>query len=136
MMPTSIDQKSPKKQKNCLSNLPKFDFDEWNTLYKKDPEAFEKKRLECLNQCIMDAPLKYQKRLNGLMFHVNAIRQLEKNPMQTCIKMSSMMMQSLNDMRDFLNELHALMDGKKQPGPPPISAEILPFLKPTPQEDI
>ncbi|MGB0494984.1 MAG: DUF3135 domain-containing protein [Kangiellaceae bacterium] len=101
------------KSHNRLTSLPEFDFDEWMQLYKNDPEAFEEKRIEWLTTCVVDAPQKYQKRLNGLMFHINAIRRLEKNPMQTCLKVSSMMMDSLNDMRVFLRELQATIQGEK-----------------------
>ena len=115
-----------------LTNLPEFDFDEWKELHANDPEAFEEKRIEWLTHCIVDSPQQYHKRLNGIMFRVNAIRQIEKNPMQTCIKVSSMMMDSLNDMRSFLSELnHVLLTPDTQSNTEATSADILDFSRPS-----
>jgi len=113
-MPTSIDRYKQEHSHDYLSNLPEFDFDEWASLHKNDPEAFEEKRIEWLTACIINAPQKYQKRLNGLMFHINSIRRLEKNPLQTCLKISAMMMDSLNDMRVFLSDLNSTISSETQ----------------------
>ncbi|PHS14888.1 MAG: hypothetical protein COA86_14530 [Kangiella sp.] len=130
-MPTSIDRYKQEHSQDCLSNLPEFDFDEWASLHKNDPEAFEEKRIEWLTACIINAPQKYQKRLNGLMFHINSIRRLEKNPMQTCLKISAMMMDSLNDMRTFLSDLNSTISNNSEfVHAEKTSADILQFVRP------
>ena len=129
-MPTSTKQPINSVQEDGLMSMPEFDFDEWAELNKKDPEAFEEKRVEWLTNCVIEAPQKYQKRLNGLMFHINTIRRLEKNPMQTCLKISSMMMDSLNDMRMFLNDLNAAVQGENEAlQTNEMSADILQFVR-------
>ncbi len=128
-MSTSIEQKN--NQNVSLTTLPKFNFDEWASLHKNDPVAFEEKRIEWLTICVVEAPKKYQKRLNGLMFHINTIRRTEKNPMQTCLKNSSLMMDSLNDMRVFLSDLNATICNKsKLVKSENTDADILQFVRP------
>ena len=130
-MPTSIEQFNKSIETNYFTTLPDFDFDEWATLHKNDPEAFEEKRIEWLTTCVVEAPKKYKKRLNGLMFHINSIRSIEKNPMQTCLKVSTMMMDSLNDMRTFLSDLNStISDNSEFVQAENTSADILQFVRP------
>lgn len=129
-MPTSIEQRNTISQRDSLTTLPEFNFDEWALLHKNDPEAFEAKRIEWLTTCVIEAPQQYQKRLNGLMFHINTIRRLEKNPMQTCLKISTMMMDSLNDLRSFLSDLNSTIgDNGELAQAENTSADILQFVK-------
>ena len=78
----------------------KFDFDEWAQLAKQDKVAFEQKRDETLKQLIEtyasnDNDLR---RLNGLQFQINMIRQKHKSPMGACIAISEMMMDKLYEL--------------------------------------
>lgn len=78
----------------------KFDFDEWAQLAKQDKVAFEQKRDATLKQLIEtyasnDNDLR---RLNGLQFQINMIRQKHKSPMGACIAISEMMMDKLYEL--------------------------------------
>jgi len=116
--------------KKRLDKLPEFNFNEWLTLHKSDPVAFEEKRELWINAVINSAPEKYQRRLNGLMFKVNAIRRQEKNPLQTCIKMSDMMLDSLSDLGFFLGDLsYTLQGGHSDISSQKSTAKILEFVR-------
>ena len=78
----------------------KFDFDEWAQLAQQDKVAFEQKRDATLKQLIEtyasnDNDLR---RLNGLQFQINMIRQKHKSPMGACIAISEMMMDKLYEL--------------------------------------
>jgi len=113
-----------------LDKLPEFNFDEWRELHRNDPAAFEKKRELWLDTIINSAPTKYQHRLHGLMFKVNTIRRQEKNPLQTCVKISDMMMDSLSDLGFFLGDLsYTLQGGESDIKSHESTAKILEFVR-------
>jgi uncharacterized protein DUF3135 len=97
---------------STIDGLPEFDFEYWRSLHQNSPELFEQEREEWLTKLINDAPVNYRKRLSGIKFHIDTIRSTEKNPLQTCVKLSSMMMDSINDVRMFLDELGQIMKGR------------------------
>ncbi|SHN92994.1 hypothetical protein BHECKSOX_1963 [Bathymodiolus heckerae thiotrophic gill symbiont] len=72
-----------------------FDFDQWMDLAKKDPEGFEKKRKEVIKIAIDNASQKMQPRLNGLQWCIDAKIKASKNPMDGCLKVFQMMMDSI-----------------------------------------
>ncbi len=76
-------------------NKIEFDFEAWMELYKKDPENFEKNRKELIQGLIDQAPTRMQRRLNGLQWTIDSEIRLAKNPMQGCIKVYQMMMDSV-----------------------------------------
>ena len=76
-----------------------FNFDEWVELAKEDPDAFEERRDALLKQAIEQAPLHFRKKLHGLQFQVDMIRERSAHPMGACVRISSLMMDSL-----FANE--------------------------------
>jgi len=116
--------------KKGLDKLPEFNFDEWLKLHSDDPVAFEEKRELWLDTVINSAPTKYQRRLHGLMFKINTIRQREKNPLQTCVKISDMMMDSLSDLGFFLGDLsYTLQGGQSDIKSQESTAKILEFVR-------
>ncbi len=76
------------------SNI-EFNFDEWMELCEKDPENFEKNRKALIQGLIDQAPEGMQRRLNGLQWTIDTEIQLAKTPMQGCIKVYEMMMDSV-----------------------------------------
>ena len=72
-----------------------FDFDEWVELAKEDPDAFEARRDALLQEAIDQAPLHFRKKLHGLQFQVDMIRERSTHPLGACVRISSMMMDSL-----------------------------------------
>lgn len=69
-----------------------FNFDEWMRLAKDDPEAFEKRRVERLDAVLERASDKNRRRLAGLQFRIDRIRQKSRHPLGACMKLSSMML--------------------------------------------
>lgn len=72
-----------------------FDFDEWVELAKEDPAAFEARRDALLREAIDQAPLHFRKKLQGLQFQVDMIRERSAHPMGACVRIGSLMMDSL-----------------------------------------
>ena len=72
-----------------------FDFEAWMELYKQDPENFEKNRKALIQGLIDQAPTRMQRRLNGLQWTIDSEIGLAKTPMQGCIKVYEMMMDSV-----------------------------------------
>ncbi|TVO75866.1 DUF3135 domain-containing protein [Sedimenticola selenatireducens] len=72
-----------------------LDFDQWAVLAKNDPEAFELHRAQILNEVIAQAPAHSARRLKGIQFHVAMLRDHAKHPLGACMKISSMMLDSL-----------------------------------------
>ncbi len=82
-----------------------FDFDQWMKLAEKDPEAFEKKRLELIQATIDEAPTRMQQRLNGLQWCIDSEIKLAKNPMDACLMIHRMMMDSVYQPGGLLDAL-------------------------------
>ena len=80
------------------------EFDTLMQLAKTDSAAFEELRENLVGELINEAPNEYQRRLRGMQFVVDQERTLAKNPMDSLLKISSMMMTSLDDLRVALNE--------------------------------
>ncbi len=72
-----------------------FDFDEWKTLASNDPEAFERRRQAVIDDFLSSVPESRQRRLRGLQFRIDMERRRARTPLGACIKISSMMWDSL-----------------------------------------
>ncbi len=82
-----------------------LDFDYLSQLYKTAPEKFEEIRAQEINDFIQSSPKERQKRLRGLQFQIDSIREINKNtPMKACVQISQMMHNSFDDMRHLLNQ--------------------------------
>lgn len=82
-----------------------FDFDDWMALHARDPEAFEARRQAWVDQVIDSAPVEYQRRLRGLMFQVDMERRRSSNPMDACLRISSLMWDKFGDLKSHLNAM-------------------------------
>lgn len=71
------------------------DFDQWAALAKSDPEAFEAKRAEVIEDMIRRMPEHKQHRMRCLQWKIDQVRNQASNPMAACIKLSEMMWDSL-----------------------------------------
>lgn len=80
--------------------LPEFDV--LLDMAAKRPEQLEQLRADLIEDIISSAPERLQRRLRGLQFKVDATRQMSRNPMASCIKVSQMMHESLHDLREAL----------------------------------
>jgi spore coat polysaccharide biosynthesis protein SpsF (cytidylyltransferase family) len=116
-------------------------FDRLVEMAKNDPEALERLRQEHVNALIDNSPETFKQRLRGIQFQLDAQRRTSQNPMESCIKASKMMHDSLANLRDYL-KFHSVSEQKS-----PVanivqraeeeysrsnikSADILPFKQP------
>jgi hypothetical protein len=84
-----------------MSRLP--DHDELSQIAKENPERLEEIRQHFIEKHINSATDYMQRRLRGLQFQIDSLRALHKAPMGSCIEISRMMYESLNKLRDTLN---------------------------------
>lgn len=112
-----------------------FDFDEWSRLAKTDPAAFEARRLALIETYLHRLPPLGQRRLRGLQFRIDMERRRARTPMAACLRLSSMMWESLLGRRGLKTALDTLL-GYTAPGSAAArqrlagpGARILPFRK-------
>jgi Protein of unknown function (DUF3135) len=113
-----------------------FDFDEWSALAKTNPVAFEEKRQALIEEFLREVPPPDQQRLRGLQFRIDMERRRARTPMAACLKLSSMMWDSLLGSHGLKNALDSLLATASSPSPlpspalpTPRSAHVLPFRK-------
>lgn len=104
----------------------RFDFDEWVELAKDAPATFEKRRTEWLEAAIQKAPEDHKTRLRGLQFQIDMVREKNKHPLGACMKLSSMMLESLYREAPLVAEILEPKE-KKSPAQLARSAEIIAF---------
>ena len=87
-----------------------FDFDVWANLAQRDPQAFEAKRLEKIENLIQCAPEELRPRLRSFQWRIDMERQRCSNPLQACIRISNMMWDIIYADRGFLWALQVMSD--------------------------
>lgn len=87
-----------------------FDFEDWASLAQNDPDAFEAKRQEMINQLIEGAPEDLRQRLRSFQWRIDMERSRSANPLQACIRISNMMWDLIYADRGFLWSLQAMSD--------------------------
>jgi hypothetical protein len=107
---------------------PLVDFDQWAELAKSDPEAFEAKRAEVIEEMIQQMPAHKQQRMRCLQWKIDQVRNQAANPVAACIKLSEMMWDSLVGPGGLREVLERIGDSNFEPLP---KAKVLDF-HPTP----
>lgn len=105
-----------------LTTLPPFD--ELKAMAAERPEELEELRLKMSEEILRNAPENRRRRLQGLMFSIDMVRRRAKNPMQACIKLSQMMMDSTLELRDAL-----AMQTPPKPCAPAQLAQVVPLRR-------
>lgn len=111
-------------------------FDYWFALSKNNPEAFEARREACIEALILSAPVKQQKRLRGLQWQIDVMRQRAKNPMAACAEISGVMWDQVLGESGLLENLRktrfaaVVVEEQEQS-----EATILPFVAPAATSD-
>jgi len=72
-----------------------FDFDSWSTIAREDPERFEMMRNAMVEQLIQQSPDNIKKRMTGLQWLIDQVRNRSANPMAACMCISKMMWDSV-----------------------------------------
>lgn len=106
-----------------------FDFDDWATLARTDPDRFEARRRAAIDAIIEGAPVEQQSRLRGLQFRIDMERSRASNPLSACIRLNRLMWDQVARLRESLNELNAELSGHRErfPRPAPKSADVVAF---------
>lgn len=98
--------------KNPSSHI---DFDDWSALARRDPEAFERRRAEVLENFIQQMPESKQHRMRCLQWRVDRVRERASNPVAACIRLSQMMWESLMGDGGLLEALEDFQHGRRSP---------------------
>jgi len=98
------------KNSQNLSSLTQFNFDEWASLATSDPDKFEQRRLNCIEQFIGRYPASRQKRLRGMQFRIDMERKRARTPMGACVKLSSMMWDAVMGDQGLVSTVKLLVD--------------------------
>ena len=80
------------------------DFDTLQTMAKHNPEGLEQLRQRLVSDLIASAAPEQRRRLHGLQFQIDMERRRAPNPMAACIRLSTLMRDSLLRMQQALNE--------------------------------
>ncbi len=108
-------------------DLEHFTFDEWRCLHEEDPHRFDRCRLKLLNDLIDAAPPASRPRLRGLMFRMEGESRRCKNPLHYNLRLSAMMMEMLDELRQQLTLLSAPAGGDTATAR---GADVIPFTRP------
>ncbi|HHJ16637.1 MAG TPA: DUF3135 domain-containing protein [Gammaproteobacteria bacterium] len=106
------------------TRTPQVDFDNWSELARSDPEAFEARRAEVIEQMIQSMPEHRQQRMRCLQWKIDQVRDRAANPMAACIKLSEMMWDSLVGPGGLREVLERVGQGEFEPPP---KASVLDF---------
>lgn len=110
------------------ADLEQYTFDEWRDLHDTDPQRFDLCRLKMLNDYIDSLPESSHARLRGLIFQMEGELRRSKSRLGHTLRLSSMMMELLDEMRQQLvrlcgTEIETLEQKLRQPP----GADIIPF---------
>ena len=108
---------------------PKVDIIDWATLAKEDPAAFEERRRQVIEDLISRAPIRLQHRLRCLQWRIDMERERSPNPLAACLRLYSMMWDSILSEGGFLRSLEILTEPNSQGREKQAikTAQILPF---------
>lgn len=86
----------------------KFEFDEWATLHKVDPDAFEVRRSATLERLLQSVDEESRHALEQTLFRADMVRRRSKSPLQGAIEASNLMWESFGKLREKVNELEEI----------------------------
>lgn len=84
------------------------DFDTLRDMAQNDPDGLESLRVQLCNKVIDEAPEHAKQRLRGLMFQINAKRQIAASNLEAAQSTSKMMSDSLLRMQQMLRDLRQM----------------------------
>jgi hypothetical protein len=102
-----------------------IDFDQWATLARTDPAAFEARRAERIEALLRNAPPARQERLRRLQWRIDQIRRTSATPLAACIRISGMMWASVCGPCGMVQALNGRGGGA--PAAPAAVARVLAF---------
>lgn len=106
-----------------MKKLPKYE--ELVRMAEEDPAALEQLQTDMNQELLDEAPEKLKPRIAGLIFRINGECTRHKNPLARAIAINKLMMDSLVDLSNVLNETSRSDDGRVPEEPE--TAKILKF---------
>ena len=115
------------KQANIQKPL--VDFDTWSELAQSDPEAFEARRAEIIEQMIQRMPAHKHHHMRCLQWKIDRVRDKMATPLAACVAISDMMWDSLDKLNQLYHDCESVTSGKdgKPMGAPIQNAKIMYF---------
>ncbi|MEE9395856.1 MAG: DUF3135 domain-containing protein [Methylococcales bacterium] len=92
-----------------------FDFDYWMNLAKENPSAFDEHRKNEIKAVIESAPEHMHKRLFGLQWRIDMDIKKGKNPMDSCLRVYRMMLDSIYGENGLLEALTRASENTTSP---------------------
>ncbi|MBL4610864.1 DUF3135 domain-containing protein [Halopseudomonas sp.] len=102
-------------------------FDEMSAMAREQPEALEDLRIRLTEEVIEQASDASKRRLRGLAFVIEAERRKASNPLQACIRLSRLMLDSAVELKASLDLLRTAEPGSTRESRPSGTARVLPF---------
>lgn len=94
-----------------------FDFNEWSQLAKNDPEAFEARRKDIIEEELAKAPDEYRQRLEQLQWRIDAERLRHKHPLASAQCLFHMMWDQVYGSNGLLDALNGMVGPDELPRP-------------------
>jgi hypothetical protein len=92
-----------------------FVFEEWATLAKTNPQAFEQQRQQVIESFISSAPGRQRSRLERLQWRIDMERKLAPTPLSACVRISGMMMDSVYGKTGLVSAIKGEIDCDANP---------------------
>ncbi len=93
------------------SPSPRFDFDHWAELARRDPAVFEELRRLTLDLAILKRSRERRARLRGLQWRIDRLREQAPNPLAACVKISGLMWDNFERLQAGWNDPATLRRG-------------------------
>ncbi len=90
-----------------------FDFDAWAELARTDPDAFETERNNAIEAIIEEAPPRTREQLRRVQWKLDRIRDTAPTPMAACLRMQTLMWESVLGEDGLLARLRQVPTGEK-----------------------
>ncbi len=108
-----------------------FEFEQWAEMAAADPQGFEVARARVLESLIASAPAASRRRLRGLQWQVERIREQASNPMSSCLQISELMWDKVLGNDGLIEHVEQLTGARQRPTAPRNSAVVLAFERPS-----
>lgn len=116
----SLDDVASKNERLSATSLPSFEH--MMELAREQPDELERIRQQVTRDVIASAPAHLRSRLEGLQFQIDMERKRSVNHVNTCLKISSMMHDSLDELREVLTNPEEYLRNRQRD-----TAEVLEF---------
>lgn len=91
--------------------MDKMNWDAWRELAQNNPQEFEVRRKQVIDNAIASASPSHQRKLRGLQFRVDMAREHSTHPLGAVVKIHSMMWTEFMELQKALNELRHCLNG-------------------------